>query len=559
MSAAVSHKRSLVDGTDRTSYTTTAFTPNNNELLVVFVYATGTLANDATVTDSQGNTYYMADRNPVAAAHSLYCFIANALVTNTSMTVTFDCSSDGATGCAILVEGVTSMKTAVGSAAVRQINDGKTGAGVAPAVVLPAATLSQNPILGAVGNAANPATLTQPSGWAELADTGYTVPTTGAESASLDSGGTAATITWGSTSASAHGEIAVELAYAHEVNFTPKVTASTAVAPTIKKNVAITNGSETDAAQTMTHKKNATLTPAAEADAAQAMTHKKNTTITPATEADAAVAVARSKHVALTAASELDVAQALTMSKRFALTAAIELDAGQTLAMLKRAVLAPAAESDAGVPLVTSKHVVLVGAISASLAVPVTITKHLTTTPAAELDSALAPTIEYHRALTPATEADTAIAQVIRKLHAFTPATELDAAVAMTTRKVLGLTPALEADEGEALALSKVHTLAPAGELDTARALILAKSIVLTPADEIDTAEDLTYFLAIVRALEAAIEIDSASGTVLDADTYTDDVTATYESPTAGTYGEDDDAEYNAGTAATGEREYSWA
>lgn len=73
------------------------------------------------------------------------------------------------------------------------------------------ACLTENPTLGLVTSALNPANMTEPTGWTEQADTGYTTPTRGAEYVSRDSGHTGTTITWGNTGSASHGALIVEL------------------------------------------------------------------------------------------------------------------------------------------------------------------------------------------------------------------------------------------------------------------------------------------------------------------------------------------------------------
>jgi hypothetical protein len=78
--------------------------------------------------------------------------------------------------------------------------------------VFGAAPFTTNSILGAVFNAANPATMTPPATgtWTEHDDVGYNTPATGMETVTLDSGFTSTTVTWGSSCASAFAAFAVE-------------------------------------------------------------------------------------------------------------------------------------------------------------------------------------------------------------------------------------------------------------------------------------------------------------------------------------------------------------
>jgi hypothetical protein len=53
--------------------------------------------------------------------------------------------------------------------------------------------------------------MTPPTSWTEDSDNGYSTPTAGQESVSRVSGFTGTTVTWGGTSATAFGDIIVEI------------------------------------------------------------------------------------------------------------------------------------------------------------------------------------------------------------------------------------------------------------------------------------------------------------------------------------------------------------
>ena len=208
--AAVAHLNTTVDATDGTSYASGAFTPTANDLLVVFVAATGTVAAAPTMTDSQalGFTLITSFLWNVSTAR-LYLFVADALAAASSMTVTFDCTGDAAVNCQIVVAGVSGM-TAVGSAAVVQSSGQHNGGnGATPAPVFAGSCVTTNPTLGAVADTRNPAAETPPTNWTELADTG--VETSGLEYVHRDSGFTGTTITWGAAANNRWASLIVEL------------------------------------------------------------------------------------------------------------------------------------------------------------------------------------------------------------------------------------------------------------------------------------------------------------------------------------------------------------
>lgn len=191
--------------------TSGAFTPAANDLLVVFVVATGELLANGTLSSSDGLTFTKQVTTTKATAHPLYLFVADSLANAVSQTVTFDDATDPTTGQIIFVAGVAGMSK-TGATAVRQTAvQADQAAGGTPAPVFASAALTGNPTLGLVGNADNPAAVTPPTDWTEAADTGYNSPSTGGEYVFRDSGFTGTTITWGSTSSTAFGTITVEL------------------------------------------------------------------------------------------------------------------------------------------------------------------------------------------------------------------------------------------------------------------------------------------------------------------------------------------------------------
>lgn len=209
--AAVTLATTLSQTANTTSYVSDAFTPNADDLLAIFVGASGT-ADPGAVTDTQSLGWTkIAVSAGATSADRVYLFISNAKTAAASMRVTFTCAGDAATGANLCILRISGM-TNVGSAAVRQKKEADNqAAGGTPQVVLDSACLTSNPVIGTVGNGANPAGITEPSGWAEQADVGYGTPARGTEVASIDSGFTSNTVTWGATSATAFSVIAAEL------------------------------------------------------------------------------------------------------------------------------------------------------------------------------------------------------------------------------------------------------------------------------------------------------------------------------------------------------------
>jgi hypothetical protein len=201
--------------TGATPNTSASFTPALDDYLIVGIVAPGTTQATATLTSSLGGGFTFAQevaQTYAAGANSIYLFYADALVSSaTAQTVVFDTASDAATGTVICIWRITDATSAGASGTVQ--NDGNSGgAATTPSTVFGSSADTDNVTLAIVGNNANPAGLTEPSGWTEDADTGHATPDTGGEAISRASGFASTTITWGAASASAWGAIAVEIA-----------------------------------------------------------------------------------------------------------------------------------------------------------------------------------------------------------------------------------------------------------------------------------------------------------------------------------------------------------
>lgn len=211
--AAITHRVATASTSNATSYASGSFTPAGGDLLIAFVVASGTTAT-GTMTDSQSLGFTkITSALKATSADSIYAFVSNNTAASSAMTVTFDCTGDAATGSIIFVASVSAMfrvgLDAIAQSAVQE----NQAAGGTPAPSFINSVNTNNPTLGCVGNSSNPATVTPPSSWAENAsgDTGYNTPPTGGEYAYRDSGFTGTTITWGGTSATAFGDIILEL------------------------------------------------------------------------------------------------------------------------------------------------------------------------------------------------------------------------------------------------------------------------------------------------------------------------------------------------------------
>jgi len=205
---------SLASTTNAASYVGPSFTPTVGDLLVVVVSAPATLSTPTLTASANGLTFTLAHQILRGGSTDRFAiFVADQLVPGSpaAMTLTANFGADAASGCHIIPLRVTGM-TNTGTAAILQTagtdNNHATGATV-PSESFAAAPQSGNPVIAVVANNSNPAGVTQPSGWTEVADVGFTTPNTGVEIAKLDSAGSQ-TVTWGSNS-TAGGVILIEL------------------------------------------------------------------------------------------------------------------------------------------------------------------------------------------------------------------------------------------------------------------------------------------------------------------------------------------------------------
>lgn len=212
--AACTFKVGTAD-TGNTPNTSGAFTPAAGDLLVVFLAATVTAEDPATLTSSAGLTFTQIARETYSGTtNSHYLFVSNEAAAASSQTVSFS-PVDTATGTLICVFSVSGM-TKLGATAVRQFATEKSPSGAptnAPEPIFSLSAITTNPTLGAVACSTNTPTLTAPTGWTEPAggDIGHVTPDSGIEVCSRDSGFTGTNIQWGTVPATQFAAIIVEL------------------------------------------------------------------------------------------------------------------------------------------------------------------------------------------------------------------------------------------------------------------------------------------------------------------------------------------------------------
>lgn len=190
------------------TYAFAAFTPTANAVLVVMVFASGTVAAAPTITGT-GLTWNRLGSNQLYnATNTAYAFWAKTGAAPGSTTITFDCTGDNATGAVMGVFQFTDADVAT-AVSVKQFKFSATTA-ANPTITFDAAMGTLNGYAAAFGLPRNPPTSAAPASWTETFDTGYGTPTSGGSGAYRAGGETGSTVTFTSASA-AYGMVAVEV------------------------------------------------------------------------------------------------------------------------------------------------------------------------------------------------------------------------------------------------------------------------------------------------------------------------------------------------------------
>lgn len=207
---------------------TVVATPAVGDLIIVIAGSSGLAGGTTAVSDNQAGpptgTYSQidADFTGFSTTGVLTAWVRNQLITAASST-TWTASQAASTGgglCVLRISGIS----IVGLGAIRGSGGQSSGgAGTTPAPVLlrrvgtvfsgAQAALTTNVVISAVCNGATAASMTVRSSpaYVEDFDNGYNTPATGLCVSHINSGETASTITWGSTSATTFASIAFEV------------------------------------------------------------------------------------------------------------------------------------------------------------------------------------------------------------------------------------------------------------------------------------------------------------------------------------------------------------
>jgi hypothetical protein len=189
-----------------------AYTPTASSLQVVFCAVAASTQATATLTNSSGLTFTQVNATTNGGANDRqYVFVADALSTAVSQTVTCDTASDPGNGTNIVVYEITSHGGRFGLDAIKQSDADNGAAASTPGPAFASSVLTGNVTLLGLYNASNPSGMTHPTGWTEGADIAYNTPTAGFEASHRNSGFTGTTVTWNSSSATQWTSLMVEI------------------------------------------------------------------------------------------------------------------------------------------------------------------------------------------------------------------------------------------------------------------------------------------------------------------------------------------------------------
>lgn len=196
---------------------TVVATPAVGDVIVIVTAHTGNTSAAAPTDNNSGGAggagsyTRLATCVKASSADTLSLWIRESKIGSASST-TFTHAPGTSSGGGLGVFKITGMSRA-GFTAFRQAAVQSNQGAATPTPVLSVAALTGNPLIGAVFNATSPAGMTARSSpaWSERFDVGYSTPTTGLETMTIDSGETGTSIAWGSSSASAFCSLVVEL------------------------------------------------------------------------------------------------------------------------------------------------------------------------------------------------------------------------------------------------------------------------------------------------------------------------------------------------------------
>lgn len=165
----------LASTSNTATFSMTAFTPTANSLLVLFVAATGTAAAAPTVSNSGVALTWTREIRFANSGH-LYCiFWAKAGASPGSITVTFSCAGDNATGATLSIHEITGYDRNRENP-IRQVKIVSNTASTTPSITFDNALDNRNGYIVGWAGLVNTTASTPPSGFTESDDIAYGSP-----------------------------------------------------------------------------------------------------------------------------------------------------------------------------------------------------------------------------------------------------------------------------------------------------------------------------------------------------------------------------------------------
>ena len=203
--SAVTNALATGSTTNGTSYASGAFTPAAGDYLLVSVHASDT-AVDGTISDSQGLSWSKIGSVVSNTNNRVITFISTTTAAASSMTVTWDCTGDAATGAIVSI-----VRISGSGGQVRQFATKSGLAAVAPNVTFALNCLTTSAVIFVQCNLTNPHGMTAPTGYVSRNGGGYGTPATGINACSKNSGETSNTVTAAGNSATDWTVFGIEL------------------------------------------------------------------------------------------------------------------------------------------------------------------------------------------------------------------------------------------------------------------------------------------------------------------------------------------------------------
>lgn len=179
--------------TNATSYATASFTPTANSLLLVMVFATGTLSQGSM---SGQSLTWVRQYVSSSGGHTGYIFWAKVGSSPSTGALTFSCTDDGATGCFINVHQYTGYDAAARNP-IRQFIEASSST-INPRVIF-GTNLNTNNGYSAFWVSLTTNTSTAPTNWTETSDGSIATPTAMCSAAYRAGGETGTTIAFTSS------------------------------------------------------------------------------------------------------------------------------------------------------------------------------------------------------------------------------------------------------------------------------------------------------------------------------------------------------------------------